>query len=256
MSRVRILNAEFDALTLEESVDAAIMHVHEGRRGWLCTVNVAILMMMRDDPWLQSFVERATFIVADGQPLVWFAPMFDAHLPTRIAGVDMVFALARRCELESIEVGLVGAKRPVVDAVAERLQEHFPGLRIACVQDGYFGPEEAPARADAIRESGAKILFVGMGVPRQERFIEALWDRLGVNLAIGVGGSFDVLAGIRARAPKAVQKTGFEWAYRLAQEPGRLWRRYLTTNSRFLALVGRRAVVRTVSGKRSLKDGS
>jgi len=101
---------------------------------------------------------------------------------------------------------------------------------------------ESEARAQAVAASGAKILVVAMGVPRQEYFIEEYWDRLGVSFAIGVGGSFDVLAGLRKRAPEIVQRVGMEWAFRLVQEPRRLWKRYLVTNARFLSLISRELV--------------
>lgn len=99
-ARARILNADFDRVTLDESVERVMKHLRAGERGWLCTVNVAILMMMRADGWLQSFVDRAAFVVADGQPLVWFAPTFGQRLPARVAGVDLVYALSRRAEAE------------------------------------------------------------------------------------------------------------------------------------------------------------
>jgi N-acetylglucosaminyldiphosphoundecaprenol N-acetyl-beta-D-mannosaminyltransferase len=252
--RVRILNSEFDRVTLEETVEEVLAHVREGRRGWLCTVNVAILMMMREDPWLQSFVDRAAFVVADGQPLVWFAPTFgEKSLPSRVAGIDLVYALSRRAQHEDLRVGLIGAKMSVVQTVAERLRELYPQLRLTYVDDGYFDAEAAPTRARAIRDAGVDILFVGMGVPKQERFIDEQWDRLGVSIAIGVGGSFDVLAGLRARAPELLQRTSMEWAFRLAQEPRRLWKRYLLTNSQFLLLLGRQLVR---NAGRSSGDGS
>ena len=115
-----------------------------------------------------------------------------------------------------------------------RLEERHEGLNIAGHDDGYFGVDDFEARADAIRLSGAEILIVAMGVPRQENFLREQWERLGVTIAIPVGGSFEVIAGQKKRAPVWVQRTGFEWLYRLLQEPGRLWRRYLVTNTQFL----------------------
>lgn len=249
-ARARILNSQFDVVTLGQTVDEVLAHVRAGRRGWLCTVNVAILMMMREDPWLQSFVDRAAFVVADGQPLVWFAPAFGSRLPARVAGIDLVYALSRRVRREGFTIGLLGAKRAVVELVRQRLVELYPGLHVAYVGDGYFGPDQAPARADAIREAGVDILFVGMGVPRQEQFIDEQWERLGVSMAIGVGGSFDVMAGLRARAPELLQRTSLEWAFRLAQEPRRLWKRYLLTNTHFLYLLGRQLVRNVVEPPR------
>lgn len=234
LEAARILNARFDRLTLPETVQAVFEHVRAGRRGWLCTVNVAMLMMMRQDAALQSFVDRASFVVADGQPLLWVAPHFGADLPARVTGVDLIYALSRRAGRERVSVGLIGAHASVVDEASRRLTSMYPDVRISYTGDGWFSRDEAAQRADAIREAGTDILFVAMGVPLQERFIESQWDRLGVKLAIGVGGSFEVLAGVRARAPLALQQRGLEWAYRLAQEPRRLWRRYLVTNSQFI----------------------
>jgi N-acetylglucosaminyldiphosphoundecaprenol N-acetyl-beta-D-mannosaminyltransferase len=237
--RIRIINGDFDRVTLEETVEKVFAHVRSARRGWLCTVNVATLMMMRADPWLQDFVDRASFVVADGQPLVWFAPAFGARLPARVAGIDLVDALSHRAAHEGLRVGLLGSERSVVEAAVARLSEHHPRLRITYFGDGFFTRDDAPSRAAAIRKAGVDILFVGMGTRRQEHFIDEQWERLAVSMAIGVGGSFDVLAGRFARAPELLQRTGLEWAFRLAQEPRRLWKRYLVTNSQFLYLLGR-----------------
>ncbi|MCA9530665.1 MAG: WecB/TagA/CpsF family glycosyltransferase [Myxococcales bacterium] len=244
LRRVKILNGEFDVLTLDETVDEVEAMITRGERGWLCTVNVAILMAMRDDPDLARFVEKARLVVADGQPLVWASRSADAPLPERVTGVDLIEHLCARAAARGLGVYLLGATREVVEKTAQRLRERYPGLDIRGVADGYFGPDEAAARADAVRESGAEILIVAMGVPRQERFIEAQWERLGASFAIGVGGSFDVISGLRARAPVVLQRLSLEWAFRMAQEPRRLAGRYFTTNTRFIYLAGRDAVAR------------
>jgi N-acetylglucosaminyldiphosphoundecaprenol N-acetyl-beta-D-mannosaminyltransferase len=239
---VRLLNGRFDPLTTEATVEAVAAAIRAGERGALCTVNVAILMMMRQDPDLQRFVDRARWTVADGQPLVWASRMAGTPLPERVAGVDLVDLLCARAVRDGFGVYLLGATGEVVRATAEALRSRHPGLDLRGVADGYFGPEEAAARARAVAESGAALLLVGMGVPRQERFIEEQWERLGARVVIGVGGSFDVLAGLRRRAPPFLQRAGLEWAYRLAQEPRRLFRRYLVTNSRFVGLMSRELV--------------
>ncbi len=236
MQRVRFLNGQFDPLTLPQTVDAIFRLLGAGQRGWLCTVNVAILMMMRADVRLQKFVDRAALVVADGQPLIWCAPWLGQSLPERVTGVDLVNALCERAAREGKRVYLLGATEEIVSKVAQRLRERCANLHVEYA-DGYFTKDEAPARADHIRASGADMLFVGMGVPRQENFLEETWHRLGVGMAIGVGGSFDVLAGLRARAPTWVQKIGMEWLFRLIQEPRRLFTRYLVTNSQFGWLV-------------------
>jgi len=213
-----------------------------GKSGWLATVNVSILMTMRSSPDLQRFVDRAAWTVADGQPLVWASRWFGTPLPARVTGVDLVEDICARAESEGLGVYFLGASQPVLDALVATLQARYPRLRIGHA-NGYFSAADAPQRAAEVAASGASVLLVGMGVPRQEAFIEQYWSHLGVKVAIGVGGSFDVLAGLRKRAPSWVQAVGMEWFYRLVQEPGRLWRRYLVTNTQFVLLLLRALIV-------------
>lgn len=236
MKTVRILHCDFHPLTLQQTVDSIIEMIAKNERGYLCTVNVAILMMMRDNPRLADFVHRARFVVADGQPLIWASRGRTVSLPERVTGVDLVDHLCARAARLNMGIYLLGAQRDVLQKAAVRLRQTHSGLNICGIADGYFSPLEAPARARSVRESGARILIVAMGVPRQEEFVEQYWDELGVNFAMGVGGSFDVIAGLRHRAPHVLQTLGLEWAFRLIQEPRRLFPRYLTTNSRFVYL--------------------
>jgi len=233
---VRLLNGQFDALTLPQTVDAIFGLLAAGERAWLCTVNVAILMAMRGDPRLQSFVDRAALVVADGQPLVWCASWFGHALPERVTGIDLIDAVCERAAREGKRLFLLGATADSVARAAQRLRSRYRGLQLDCA-DGYFANDQALGRAAQIRASGAHVLFVGMGSPRQERFIEEHWQRLGVGVAVGVGGSFDVLAGVCARAPVWMRKIGMEWFFRMAQEPRRLFKRYRVTNSQFVLAV-------------------
>lgn len=243
MKAIQILNCGFAPVTLADTVDWARSWIESGQRGYICTVNVAILMMMRSDPKLQSFVDGASLVVVDGQPLVWASHLQADHLPERVTGVDLVDELCGLAAKEGFGVYLLGARHDVVETAARRLRDRFPGLEISGIADGYFDATEAPLRAKAICESGAKILFVGMGVPRQEEFIESHWDELGAPLAVPVGGSFEVVAGTARRAPAFLQRIGMEWSFRLAQEPRRLWKRYLVTNTQFIYHLMRSAVI-------------
>lgn len=239
MNRVQILNGQFDRVSLESTVNWITQLIQSGDRGYICTVNVAILMMMLENPRLQRFVERASLIVADGQPIVWASRWFKRELPERVTGIDLIEEIAQQAVKHQFRVYLLGATQEVITATANALNQRYPHLHICGCADGYFSAAEAPKRVQAIRESGAQILLVGMGVPRQEYFMEEYWSQLGVNLAIGVGGSFEVIAGKKKRAPVWVQETGLEWLYRLVQEPHRLGKRYLVTNSQFIYLLGR-----------------
>ena len=232
--RISILNSSFDPLTTQETVEWAMQLIQSGQRAYICTVNVAILMMMRSNPRLAEFINKAGLIVADGQPLVWTSQWLDKALPERVTGVDLIDALAAKAEQEGLGIYLLGATSEAIADAAYSLQSKYPHLKICGFDDGYFSASEAEKRVAAIRQSGAHILIVGMGVPRQEIFLEEHWANLGVNLAIGVGGSFEVLAGRKKRAPLWMQQAGLEWLFRLLQEPGRLWKRYLVTNSQFI----------------------
>lgn len=236
--QVELLNGRFDDCTMEGCVDSLAAATRSGQRGWLATVNVAILMMMRKDPFLQDFVDRARWVLCDGQPLIWLSRFLGTPLRGRLTGVDLIDPLCARAAKEGYVVYFLGASQEIIEQAAAKICGRHPGLKCHFA-NGYFSAEEASARADEVARAGTDWLVVGMGVPRQERFISEQWDRLDVSVAIGVGGSFDVIAGLRRRAPEMVQKAGMEWGYRLAQEPKRLWRRYLQTNSQFTLLAAR-----------------
>lgn len=246
--RVRLLDVDFDALTERACVEQVWAAIRDGRRGWLCTVNVAILMSLRADRELASFVDRSAWTVADGQPVVGLSRMLGTPLPERVAGVDLVELLCDRAAAEGVGVFLLGATTKHVEAAADGLRRRHRGLRVETA-DGYFPLDAGDERARQVANSGARLLFVGMGVPRQERFIERYWDELGATVVIGVGGTFDVLAGLRSRAPRWIQRYWLEWAYRLVQEPWRLWRRYLVTNTLFSVLALRELVGRARPGR-------
>jgi len=242
-ARVQVFNAVLDPLTEEETVDAIFRTIESGGRGWVCTINVSILMAMRRSPALQAFVDRAMLTVADGQPLVWCAPLFGGRLPERVAGIDLMDSLCRRAAEAGRKVYLLGASERILARALHGLRERHPGLRVEG-SHGYFPAGEAHCRAATIRASGAQVLFVGMGSPRQESFIAEHWERLGVNVAIPVGGSFDVTGGAVLRAPRWTQRMGLEWLVRLLQEPRRLLPRYLVTNTLFCLLI-----LETIAGR-------
>ena len=237
-NRVPILNGMFDALTAQETVEFVFEALNSSARGWLCTVNVTTLIAMRHDVALQSFVNSALLVVADGQPLVWCAPLFGGRLPERVAGIDLMDLLCHRAAKEGKGVYLLGARDHVVKKAMQNLRDRHPGLKISG-SDGYFAASESKTRANKIHASGASLLFVGMGTPRQEAFIKEHWEALGVGVAVGVGGSFEVTSGARFRAPRWVRQVGMEWLIRLVQEPRRLLPRYFKANSLFCLLIGR-----------------
>jgi N-acetylglucosaminyldiphosphoundecaprenol N-acetyl-beta-D-mannosaminyltransferase len=234
--RVNVLDLPFDAVTLEKCVDLVLSEVRVGAGGWVSTVNVAILMMMRSSRFLDHYVRSSRWILADGQPLVWLSRLLRWPLPERVSGVDLLEVLCARAAASGLGVYLIGGSPDVVARVALAMRARHPRLDVSH-HDGYFGPDQADEVAQEVVASGASLVFVGMGVPRQEQWIaDHLRPADHGLIAVGVGGSFDVIAGLRRRAPVVLQLAGLEWVVRLVQEPKRLWRRYLTTGWAFLLL--------------------
>jgi N-acetylglucosaminyldiphosphoundecaprenol N-acetyl-beta-D-mannosaminyltransferase len=198
---------------------------------------------MRRDPDLRAAVAGCDLVLADGQSVVWASRLLRTPLPERVAGIDLFLRLLAEAEQRGLTVYLLGARPDVLRRTVAELKRRFPRLRIVGSRDGYYAEAEAPAVADAIAASGADLLFLGMTSPRKERFVADYGRRTGASVVHGVGGSFDVVAGVVRRAPVAWQRAGCEWLYRALQEPRRLGGRYLTTNAVFAAL-GLRDLVR------------
>jgi N-acetylglucosaminyldiphosphoundecaprenol N-acetyl-beta-D-mannosaminyltransferase len=217
----------------------------DGECHQIVTVNTDFARLAEKDPAYRELLNSAHLAVADGMPLVWLSRLLRAPLPERVAGIDLVDDCCRLAAQRGIPVFLLGAGPGIAPAAARALVERHPGLRIA----GTLTPPYAPATPEAdaelarqIRGAGPSVLFVAFGAPRQDRFIAEQLAHLGTPVAMGVGGTFDILAGAIARAPDWMQRSGLEWAWRLVQEPGRLWRRYLLQDLPFLAKIGTRAL--------------
>ena len=200
-------------------------------------VNAAKLVNLRKDAKLRDSLLACDMILADGQSVVWASKILSKPLPERVAGIDLFEGLLDLADQKHYSVYLLGAAPAVVAALAETISSRFPNAVIAGWRDGYFVDEEAEGVADEITTSRPDMLFLGMASPKKEIFLGRFGASLGVPVLHGVGGSFDVMAGVTQRARGSWQRLGFEWAYRLKQEPRRLWRRYLRTNTRFILQV-------------------
>ena len=240
-----LLGLSFDALSMEETVDRCIAWCRAPRAPHtVITANASHLCMMRRDEDLRRACQAGDLAVADGMSVVWALRASGAPVPERVTGVDLMTRLLEAGARHGLRVYFLGARREVVSALADRCARDFPGLVVAGWRDGYFTPSDHPAIVEEIRSAAPHLLFVGMPSPFKETWCEFHRERLDVPVIIGVGGSFDVLAGFIRRAPRAAQAMGMEWAWRLLMEPRKLWKRYLTTNSEFLWLAGREIVAR------------
>lgn len=225
-----------DVASMGETVETIREAVVAGRFTQHVVVNVAKLVNMRGDAQLSDSVRSCDIINIDGMGVVLGARFLGHKVSERVAGVDLFHELLAMSAREGMSVYLLGAQDEVVSATADRVQALYPRLKIAGRHHGYFWDDEA-AMVEKVRVSGAQLLFVAITSPKKENFINRWRDQLGVTFVMGVGGTFDVVAGKVRRAPLWMQKYGLEWLYRVIQEPGRMWKRYLTTNSQFAWLL-------------------
>ncbi len=220
--RLRLFGVPFHRLGFEDALARAERFADQTVPHLIATPDTTALMRARTDPRLRDCYARADLVTADGTGIVWAARWLGAPLPGRVTGIDLMTALCARAARRGRRVYLLGAKPGVAAAAAARLRARFPGLQVVGTEHGYFDDDDdAVARVRAARPD---LLFVGMGVPRQERWLVENRRKLGVPLMMGVGGSFDVLSGRLRRAPRLWQRLGLEWLYRLCLEPHRLGR--------------------------------
>ncbi|MFM0395710.1 WecB/TagA/CpsF family glycosyltransferase [Paraburkholderia phytofirmans] len=236
MKRIELFSCPMDIATMDGTVEAISSRLERGKFTQHVVINVAKLVRMQNDAELAASVRACDIINIDGMGVVWAARLLGVPVPERVAGVDLFERLLALASQKDVPVFLLGATDAVVTRAATVVSERYPGLRVAGHHHGYFwGDEEAAV--ELIRRSGAKLLFVAITSPMKENFIDRWKDRLGVDFVMGVGGTFDVVAGRVRRAPSWMQHCGLEWAFRVAQEPRRMWRRYLVTNTRFMLML-------------------
>jgi N-acetylglucosaminyldiphosphoundecaprenol N-acetyl-beta-D-mannosaminyltransferase len=226
-----------DNLTLAETVHRVEELLRQGPTHQHVVVNVDKLVKLQRDPTLRAAILDCDLINADGQPVVWASRLLGRPLKERVAGIDLFEALIARCAERGYRPFLLGAREEVVAKVAGLLQARQ--LKLAGWRNGYWTPAEEPAVAAQVAAARPDILFVALSSPKKELFLREWKNVMQVPFVMGVGGAFDVLAGVTKRAPRWLQRCGLEWLYRLAQEPRRLWRRYLIEDMAFVGMVWR-----------------
>ncbi len=211
--------------------------------GWLTAAAVNLVMSAHDDPATRAAVSAATLAVPDGQPLVWALRLLGNRQATRVYGPDLMRLWCARAAQSGTPTYLYGGhSEQALELLKRRLREDFPGLRIAGGHSPPFRPLTAAERADVAADidgSGAQVVWVGTGQPKQELWMYEMRGLLRAPLLVGVGAAFDFHAGLVPQAPRWMQRAGLEWSYRLSREPRRLWRRYASQNPRFLAAFAR-----------------
>jgi N-acetylglucosaminyldiphosphoundecaprenol N-acetyl-beta-D-mannosaminyltransferase len=244
---IAVLGLPLDSLTADEAVDAIERLILSGGTHQVATANLDFWMNSLSDPHLHRIIAGCSLVLPDGMPLVWVSKLLGCPLPERVTGVDLVPRLAELSARKGFGLFLLGGKGNVAERAKEFLERKFPGVRIV----GTYSPsEEEMERLDhseilaRIHAAKPAMLLVALGNPKQEKWIWMHRKRLGVPVAIGVGGTFEILVGDVRRAPQWIQRHGLEWAMRLVQEPGRLGPRYL----RDLLGLGRRLPLTLLAG--------
>ena len=233
--KIDFLGIPVDSLTMGETillVDNAIRHDKHINH---VVINAGKVVSMQKDKELFESVTSCDVINADGQSIVWAARFLGKHLPERVAGADLMQELVQLAYENEYKCFFFGAKEEVVKKVVDTYSEKYGSSIIAGYRNGYFSKNDEPQVARQIAESGAQLLFVAITSPRKENFMFEYRNILSnVNFTMGVGGTFDVISGFTKRAPVWMQDIGMEWFYRMAQEPRRMWRRYLFGNTKFI----------------------
>ena len=221
---------------MSETIKLIESRIHEKQFTQHVVVNVAKIVNMQRDPKLAESVRACNIINIDGMGVVWGLRMLGQSVPERVAGIDLFHELLTMSEKNSLPVFLLGAKEAVLEKTVQQLRIDYKSLNIAGYHHGYFWDDEASV-VEKIKASGARLLFVAITSPQKENFIHQWQRKLGVDFVMGVGGTFDIVAGETKRAPLWMQRSGLEWLFRTLQEPRRLARRYIVTNTVFLWLL-------------------
>lgn len=236
MQRIHLFGCTMDVASMQGTVDLIAQRIEQHVFTQHVVVNVAKVVHMQSDPELRESVQSCDIINIDGMGVVFGARWLGHAVPERVAGVDLFHALIAMSQQRQYPVFLLGATPEVVAATSARVKQLYPGLLVAGVHHGYFWDNEQAVVAQ-IKASGARLMFVAITSPHKENFINRWRAELGVDFVMGVGGTFDIVAGKVKRAPLWMQRSGLEWFYRMLQEPRRMWKRYLTSNLKFAWLL-------------------
>lgn len=235
-----VLGVEVNAIDYREAVDRILAAARAEERLTVSALAVHGVMTGVNDPEHRARLNRLDVLTPDGQPVRWALRLLHGvRLADRVYGPTLTLHVCERAAREGVPVFFYGSRTEVLDELRTRLVQRFPGLIVAGTEASKFRTIDADEKRDVarrIRASGARIVFVGLGCPRQEVFAYEFGDLLALPL-LAVGAAFDYHAGLLEEPPAWVQRSGLQWAFRLAQEPARLWRRYVVTNTQFVTLL-------------------
>ena len=240
MSRIRFMNTEIDNYTMDEAVDAIDRLIQKDKNGYVVTPNIDHIVKLETDTVLQQVYANADIILTDGKPMIWMSRWYGTPIKEKVSGSDLFPRLCELAAAKEYRVFLLGAAEGVAARAAANLQKKFPGLMIAGTYSPPFGFEKDEKELNhiiqVVTEAKPHILVVGLGCPKQEKFIYEYRNDLKVPVSLGLGASIDFEAGIIKRAPKWMADHGFEWLYRVVQDPKRLMRRYFIDDVKIIKM--------------------
>ncbi len=232
MKRYQFLGYPVDSLTTTEALSRIDDFIREKKPHRITPINASKLCKVDKDRRLADIIKESDLVIPE-YAVVWGANRLKIKLDEHIGGIMLMRRILAIAPKKNYRIYFLGTRQEIISEMIRRLRNEYQNLKIAGYHNGYFTEDEEASIIEEIRSSNADILFVAMGTPRQEVWIDKHLSELNVSVIMGVGGSFDVFAGVKKETP-AYLRCGFEWLYRLAQEPGRLWKRYLTTNTNFV----------------------
>jgi N-acetylglucosaminyldiphosphoundecaprenol N-acetyl-beta-D-mannosaminyltransferase len=249
-----VAGMRIDALDFDGVVEAVLRHASsQGESSYVVTPNAHHVMLFQNDALFRNIYEQAFLVVPDGVPLLWAARILGQELPGRVNGTDLFQALCARAAVRGLRVYFLGGREGAAAAAAERLRGRHPSLDVCGIYSPPFGFERDAAESEKIlrqiNEAAPDLLFVGLGAPKQEYWMCANRELLGVPVSLGIGVSFEFVGGLVQRAPALMQRWGLEWLFRLISEPRRLWKRYVVGNTLFCFLVLRQLLEERRAGK-------
>jgi len=237
MNTITFMGVKIHPLTMTKTLESIDFIINCGKFWKHSVINVSKIVNMKKNRTFFNDVNNADLINADGMGIVWGARFLGLNIPERVTGIDLFINLLKLSEIRGYKVYFLGARQELLEKMIQNIKKKYPRLIISGYNNGYFNVSEEKKISLQIKKTGAQILFVGISSPKKEHFINSQFNNTDVSFAMGVGGSFDILAGLTKRAPLFIQKSGFEWLYRLSQEPKRMFKRYLITNCLFLFML-------------------
>ena len=234
--RVKILNTYVNVVSMNETVSLVEKIIKERKPTQHVVINALKVNLMEDDSELRRIINSCPLINADGASIIWAAKRLGIPLKERVTGCDLFQELVKVASVKGYKIYLFGAKEEVVTRVKSIFEQKYPGIQIAGYRNGNFTEADEPEIVKNMSESGADMMFVAFSSPKKEYWVNKYLNQLNIPFVMGVGGSFDIVAGVTERAPVWWQEHGLEWLYRFIQEPRRMWKRYIIGNARFVGL--------------------